>query len=318
MGTPRAVFPATAGRGDAWRRPWKGSPATVNQLAYAFGGSNPSLTTPAIAPKTAGRSERMARRSTLGSAPRPWGRFHHVARRAPQARFTPTPVGTMRRGSADHAVIAVHPHARGDDNIGGGTCRQTRGSPPRPWGRCGRGALRPIPGRFTPTPVGTIFTLPGRPPDRAVHPHARGDDFGVIGNEACLQGSPPRPWGRSALDLDHALVIRFTPTPVGTMPYTASFPFFAAVHPHARGDDGSCMASYPPLDGSPPRPWGRFSMRPISASTSWFTPTPVGTIADYTQCPLPRPVHPHARGDDWFEREWDANGGGSPPRPWGR
>ena len=69
-------------------------------------------------------------------------------------------------------------------------------------------------GRFTPTRVGTtseklpLTSQDGSPPrawgrlrvlrdpiDRAVHPHARGDDANHERN-ALQDGSPPRAWGR--------------------------------------------------------------------------------------------------------------------------
>src|SRR5579884_547293 len=157
-----------------------------------------------------------------GSPPRPWGRSPQVLAPLRGDRFTPTPVGTMAMAPAGHAAAAVHPHARGDDDVGGQTLRVLDGSPPRPWGRC-----RPLPEllrrlRFTPTPVGTMSAPPPRARPRSVHPHARGDDRYRASRTRSDAGSPPRPWGRSPPHRAPAGRARFTPTPVGTIGRSAA------------------------------------------------------------------------------------------------
>src|SRR5579884_877675 len=92
--------------------------------------------------------------------------------------------------------------------------------------------------------------------------------------------------------------LRFTPTPVGTMPSRRRAPTGVTVHPHARGDDALPCASSAAKTGSPPRPWGRCQGHP--------------------RLPVPGAVHPHARGDDGPARTILGDPHGSPPRPWGR
>src|SRR5579885_2884556 len=113
-------------------------------------------------------------------------------------------------------------------------------------------------------------------------------------------------------------VVRFTPTPVGTMVAHPPAARMTAVHPHARGDDAVADDVDGVLDGSPPRPWGRYLAARGVAGVERFTPTPVGTM-----CASARPigratVHPHARGDDADLGTMTGAGVGSPPRPWGR
>ena len=132
--------------------------------------------------------------------------------------------------------------------------------------------------RFTPTRVRTTKSLHTGLALWPVHPHARGDDYGL--GDSCQEGngSPPRAWGRRPQSPDQA----------------CSPP----VHPHARGDD--CILCDDPMtaNGSPPRSWGRLLLRLFAAFAVRFTPTRVGTTEAYTSKESGLPVHPHVRGDD--------------------
>ena len=112
----------------------------------------------------------------FGSPPRPWGRRSSTCPRGAITRFTPTPVGTSYTSDLMFAVLAVHPHARGDD------------------------AIQLIPRLvelwFTPTPVGTTPSARRWRARMTVHPHARGDDGDEDTKQRGKGGSPPRPWGR--------------------------------------------------------------------------------------------------------------------------
>src|SRR4051812_24824784 len=70
------------------------------------------------------------------------------------------------------------------------------------------------------------------------------------------------------------------------------------VHPHARGDDAGADTMARLLDGSPPRAWGRLPRLLLARAANRFTPTRVGTTPSGSTSTSPRPVHPHARGDD--------------------
>ena len=70
-----------------------------------------------------------------------------------------------------------------------------------------------------------------------VHPHGRGDNnfFGIA--SPVLGGSPPRAWGQSAQRRIDKIVLRFTPTGVGTIGLSPSRRRQKTVHPHGRGDN---------------------------------------------------------------------------------
>src|SRR5690606_18547824 len=134
-------------------------------------------------------------------------------------------------------LVAVHQHARGDDE---------------------RPALDVIDDiRYTPTRVGTT-----RPYGRAgrantVHPHARGDDSTVRAGWASQYGTPPRAWGRRCSGPALHDRTRYTPTRVGTTHIMLREMQKPTVHPHARGDDVSRAVFRLWQLGTPPRAWGR-------------------------------------------------------------
>jgi len=71
----------------------------------------------------------------IGSPPRPWGQLTLSKAPFTFTRFTPTPVGTIQINRAHTAPAAVHPHARGDNELERREQRRVSGSPPRPWGQ---------------------------------------------------------------------------------------------------------------------------------------------------------------------------------------
>ncbi len=171
-----------------------------------------------------------------GSPPRPWGPPIVVFPSEPVIRFTPTPVGTTILSVSATPLATVHPHARGDHGGGNINVRGYIGSPPRPWGPRSR----------------------ANPTDPAglVHPHARGDHGRCRTPPARRYGSPPRPWGPPLLRPPGALLVRFTPTPVGTTGTPSGSARYHSVHPHARGDHPTDSMADRTAAGSPPRPWG--------------------------------------------------------------
>src|SRR5690606_32361830 len=119
---------------------------------------------------------KIASLSTFGSPPRLWGQRRPRPFVPHSQRFTPTPVGTTCSPSPASALVAVHPHACGDNDGGRYSTLNVRGSPPRLWGQLSFRQLHRI--------------------WHAVHPHACGDNF-LSGNS--IESG-----------------MRFTPTPVGT------------------------------------------------------------------------------------------------------
>jgi len=152
-------------------------------------------------------------------------------------RFTPTGVGTTGKQAAPAAVMAVHPHGRGDDTEQASSWRGESGSPPRAWGRRPGQRASGRRCRFTPTGVGTTSRWSWRTSGRPVHPHGRGDDAVMFSCMRFISGSPPRAWGRLPFRVPPLEETRFTPTGVGTTQ-------------RIKGQRGL-------RGGSPPRAWGR-------------------------------------------------------------
>src|ERR1017187_5374903 len=111
----------------------------------------------------------------------------------------------------------------------------------------------------------------------AVHPHARGDNYGLKISPGSLIGSPPRAWGQPSQVVQIAPVPRFTPTRVGTTDSVTLPLTVASVHPHARGDNNPSISTTSGGVGSPPRAWGQPQTPVKTQRRSRFTPTRVGT-----------------------------------------
>ena len=171
------------------------------------------------------------------------------------------------------------------------------GSSPRPWGTPRPAPIAAPHGRFIPTPVGNAAPACSGAPAAAVHPHARGER-----GAACDQ-------------LHRAL--RFIPTPVGNAVMSADAARSASVHPHARGERRPAVDDPSLALGSSPRPWGTRALALGQRLQFRFIPTPVGNATGSRRCSLPRPVHPHARGERPVPLTGMDVAPGSSPRPWG-
>ena len=71
----------------------------------------------------------------------------------------------------------VHPHVRGDNQLGLVDYEQQLGSPPRAWGQPVKRLLIVLFLRFTPTCVGTTPNSFSFSTVIQVHPHVRGDNL---------------------------------------------------------------------------------------------------------------------------------------------
>ena len=233
-----------------------------------------------------------------GSPPRAWGQCWCPFRKRCEPRFTPTGVGTIAGFSPKLPLDKVHPHGRGDNDIG--FWRKSA----RTW--------------FTPTGVGTITQKRRRNQQPPVHPHGRGDNERVGEPVAVVGGSPPRAWGQCVAHNPAHNPTRFTPTGVGTILSLRVNRSVVAVHPHGRGDNGSSTRITPRSVGSPPRAWGQSSLSVRRASFPRFTPTGVGTIRSCGNNSGSVSVHPHGRGDNCEYAKSQALHSGSPPRAWGQ
>ncbi len=131
-------------------------------------------------------------------------------------------------------------------------------------------------------------------------------------------GSPPQAWGRPSAASSASVMLRFTPTGVGTASGAPLDDQPPPVHPHRRGDGTVPQAPRLLHHGSPPQAWGRQPARSRGSLAVRFTPTGVGTAACAWAARCCSPVHPHRRGDGGIEGDRAGVPGGSPPQAWGR
>ncbi len=89
-----------------------------------------------------------------GSPPREWGRRHKLRTAPGRSRFTPTRVGKTSNAMFLECQVTVHPHASGEDVPTRQASGESRGSPPREWGRHSDSWAVTRHRRFTPTRVG--------------------------------------------------------------------------------------------------------------------------------------------------------------------
>ncbi len=212
-----------------------------------------------------------------GSPPRAWGQLFSKWILFANHRFTPTCVGTTKKGTLGIGYQTVHPHVRGDNLLRPGAYRVKDGSPPRAWGqRKLKNIVHPS-CRFTPTCVGTTLHREKIKSAQAVHPHVRGDNVSFPEMRDAGWGSPPRAWGQRFGIGPFYQEARFTPTCVGTTKTSSLSALTTTVHPHVRGDNqqpGLWMFS---KVGSPPRAWGQRHAHLAESEYVRFTPTCVGT-----------------------------------------
>ena len=130
--------------------------------------------------------------------------------------------------------------------------------------------------RNTPTGVGkTSFNPPNSECVRK-HPHGRGEDPTLPPTTKPQQETPPRAWGRLYRLLKGGEDVGNTPTGVGkTLGYHSLNPY-RWKHPHGRGEDLSLWIMTNSILETPPRAWGRRSLRNFFLKPPRNTPTGVG------------------------------------------
>ncbi len=171
--------------------------------------------------------------------------------------------------------------------------------------------------RFIPTHVGNTTSLIFHPCPVPVHPHACGEHSCI----ACLvifgNGSSPRMWGTRQLPVTNGRPARFIPTHVGNTCLYRNYRPSQPVHPHACGEHKREMKPKRTYSGSSPRMWGTRMHVQLLSAIYRFIPTHVGnTLQAVTTC-CPRPVHPHACGEHFFQASYSFSASGSSPRMWG-
>ena len=191
-----------------------------------------------------------------GSSPRTWGTGRLPSASRTSGRFIPTHVGNSPCGNAGVCNIAVHPHARGEQASTSGSARSGNGSSPRTWGTENQTdrVIQDI--RFIPTHVGNRTMRSSQRIDRAVHPHARGEQTPASSRATSTAGSSPRTWGTGQCAHRSVSNGRFIPTHVGNRARMRASPL-----------SGS---------GSSPRTWGTGRIRVGCDVLRRFIPTHVG------------------------------------------
>ena len=235
-------------------------------------------------------------------------------------RFIPTHVGNTLHRGADVSKPPVHPHARGEHNIGLYNVYITDGSSPRTWGTLPATGVGVDLGRFIPTHVGNTSESSYRKSCFSVHPHARGEHPCSQPRLFTTSGSSPRTWGTQQPDVADVEADRFIPTHVGNTAATSSPFSTTGVHPHARGEHKPVAQGKGIHYGSSPRTWGTLSAALGLDRRVRFIPTHVGNTpvgAAAWSRSGPSTVHPHARGEHATLSQTEASDTGSSPRTWG-
>ena len=130
-------------------------------------------------------------------------------------------------------------------------------------------------------------------------------------------GSPPHAWGILGRFPFWRAGLRFTPTCVGNTPLPCLASPVLPVHPHMRGEYGRFFVAGCAWLGSPPHAWGIPCASTITAQPPRFTPTCVGNTHGLRFSISSRTVHPHMRGEYFWQWTTDGPTCGSPPHAWG-
>ena len=186
-------------------------------------------------------------------------------------------MGNRARPRSRLTTRTVHPHARGEQTQRHCVRSDYGGSSPRTWGTECHLRFRHQRQRFIPTHVGNSCCDVWAGGQRAVHPHARGEQAAAELGVTFYDGSSPRTWGTDP-----------------TSPMSESE---TAVHPHARGEQPPLAQLDSATVGSSPRTWG----------TDKMGKGRMGALL----------VHPHARGEQVTGSDGRLSASGSSPRTWG-
>jgi len=132
---------------------------------------------------------------------------------------------------------------------------------------------------------------------RAVHPHRRGEHRVFHHFSECDGGSSPQAWGTLFPLPWGGTSFRFIPTGVGNTKKVGSSLRFNPVHPHRRGEHFPSYGRLSLEGGSSPQAWGTRGETIADRGGHRFIPTGVGNTTWRIGALLPRPVHPHRRGE---------------------
>ncbi len=217
------------------------------------------------------------RSGSFGPSPRAWGQPGIRDVRRVLGRSIPTRVGTTRCRPGGAAGIAVHPHARGDNDYDDEKTDGMFGPSPRAWGQPHPVFPWFLDVRSIPTRVGTTSRMCHTGALVSVHPHARGDNQPPHAVGVGLGGPSPRAWGQRQGHGHRHDAPRSIPTRVGTTRSGSACATRSSVHLHARGDNAPGPPNDTREDGPSPRAWGQLSLVAILIIGIRSIPTRVGT-----------------------------------------
>ena len=109
----------------------------------------------------------------------------------------------------------------------------------------------------------------------------RGDNKKIYKIWLYIIGTPPHAWGQWNFHILIRLMIRYTPTCVGTMESNSFLNQLIQVHPHMRGDNINSFRNIIHNFGTPPHAWGQFQQPMLPQLLLRYTPTCVWTIIFY-------------------------------------
>ena len=130
--------------------------------------------------------------------------------------------------------------------------------------------------------------------------------------------TPPRAWGRRDGVLSDTLAARNTPTCVGKTLFASSSVPKKRKHPHVRGEDTLDKIKSNSYRETPPRAWGRRTVKERLCAVFGNTPTCVGKTYSSPQQHRCLRKHPHVRGEDAMGMTTAQLDKETPPRAWGR
>jgi len=134
---------------------------------------------------------------------------------------------------------------------------------------------------------------------------------------ANISGSSPHAWGTHGLSMAHFARLRFIPTCVGNTIIGLIPAFWAAVHPHMRGEHWLTIFTVTIPAGSSPHAWGTQRRTEARAPSVRFIPTCVGNTVPEPVASSMSSVHPHMRGEHMLSCSSASLACGSSPHAWG-
>ena len=150
------------------------------------------------------------------------------------------------------------------------------GTPPRVWGKLSHLFHVVDCQRNTPTCVGKTVSQYALTSGSTEHPHVCGENTFHEWMNNKPEGTPPRVWGKQHSRLNFILHERNTPTCVGKTSSHDIAPQSNKEHPHVCGENVCWMLCTTSIKGTPPRVWGKHSIRACHGHQIRNTPTCVG------------------------------------------